>query len=220
MKKSNNQIPQPDVVCLNGNVALDTYLSGDNPSNTAVKCEALRFLHLGPIKPKSRSERHFRRKVLILGGIMPEPNDTLLRLLEKASIRLSDGFSYTVKPHPNCMIKMENYSSLKKLYLVSAPLEEIIQNYDIAYASNTTSAVFDAYLAGLSVVVMLDQDKLNMCPLRGQPGVRFVSSPVELAAAFENASQDNKEKTLKKDIFFLNPGLPRWKELLGLGHQE
>jgi len=216
-EKGNNPMPQPDVVCMNGNAALDTYLSGGNPSNGVVSCEALRFLHLGPMKTITRSGRHFPKKVLILGGIMPKPNDTLLRLLEKASSLLSDGFSYTVKPHPNCMIRTENYSSLKNMCVVNAPLGKIIQNYDIAYASNTTSAVLDAYLAGLSVVVMLDQDELNMCPLRGQPGVQFVSSPAELAAALENAIQEDKKIASKEDFFFLDPELPRWKELLGLG---
>jgi surface carbohydrate biosynthesis protein (TIGR04326 family) len=214
--KNGNPMPQPDVVCLNGNAALDTYLSGGNLSSGIVKCEALRFQHLGHIKRVSRRERHASKRVLILGGIMPKSNESLLRLLEKASSLLSNSFIYNLKPHPNCMIKKENYSSLRNICVVSDHLGKIIQNYDIAYASNTTSAVVDAYLAGLSVVVMLDQDELNMCPLRGQKKVQFVSSPGELAAALEKKIQDKEKGTSKDDFLFLDPGLPRWKELLGI----
>ena len=78
-----------------------------------------------------------------------------------------------------------------------------------------TSAAVDAYLAGLPVVVMLDETELNFSPLRGQPGVRFVGTPEELADALQ-AGHGATAYPDRKDFFFLDPALPRWRRLLSI----
>ncbi len=85
---------------------------------------------------------------------------------------------------------------------------------DTAYSSNMTSAAVDAYLTGLPVVVMLEETELNFSPLRGQPGVRFVSTPEELAESLQTADQGMAKGPDHNEFFFLDPELPRWQRLL------
>jgi surface carbohydrate biosynthesis protein (TIGR04326 family) len=99
------------------------------------------------------------------------------------------------------------------LELTVRPLVEILDRFDMAFASNTTSAGLDAHVAGLPVVVFLDDSDLNCSPLRGAAGVRFVSSSVEFADALKAInSEGNRPKAA--DFFWLNPGMPKWRRLL------
>jgi surface carbohydrate biosynthesis protein (TIGR04326 family) len=112
------------------------------------------------------------------------------------------------------LVESAAYPSLQ-LRIVGDPLPKIMQDADIAYAGNTTSAAVDAYLAGLPVVVMLDETELNYSPLRGKTGVRFVTTPRELAQALEEAPRTNRDSvSASNDFFFLDPELPRWRRLL------
>ena len=121
--------------------------------------------------------------------------------------------TYTMKPHPYYLVDPEDYPSLN-LKVVTDHLGEILGDFDVAYSTNKTSAAVDAYIAGLQVVVMLDNTDLNFSPLRGQLDVRFVSTPEELAEALQMAHQNTVDKTDNNDFFFLDPELPRWQKLL------
>jgi surface carbohydrate biosynthesis protein (TIGR04326 family) len=72
----------------------------------------------------------------------------------------------------------------------------------------------DAYLAGLSVVVMLDENELNMSPLRGLKDIVYVTDPTELAEALRNVRQ--RKRMAVESYFWLDTKLPRWRQLLGL----
>ena len=97
------------------------------------------------------------------------------------------------------------------------PLGEILHHFDIAYCSNTTSAAVDAFVFGLPVVVMLDERELNFSPLRGHSGVRFVSTPGELAEALQTEGLITATNFDRYEFFYLDPELPRWKRLLSSG---
>ncbi len=153
------------------------------------------------------------RTGLILGDYMPSGTIKMLQLLEAAVPHMSALATYTLKPHPNFMVKAEDYPSLH-LKVVMDPLGKILHDFDIAYSSNMTSAAVDAYLVGLPVVVMLDETELNFSPLRGQPGVRFVSTPEELAKSLQTADQRMVKDPDHNEFFFLDPELPRWQRLL------
>ncbi len=153
--------------------------------------------------------------MLILGDVATASTIKLLRLLEAAADRMPAQPIFAVKPHPNCMVDAEHYPSLRPTVLTNA-LGEILYDFDIAYCSSSTSAAVDAYLAGLPVVVMLDGTGLNLSPLRARPGVRFVSTPEELAAALQVKCDASGGERDRGEFFFLDPELPRWKKLLGL----
>jgi surface carbohydrate biosynthesis protein (TIGR04326 family) len=95
------------------------------------------------------------------------------------------------------------------------PLHRIVGQFDVALAANSTSASIDAYVAGLPVIIDLRGDDLNLSPLRGTPGIDFVSSAEELVHALEairtgSASVSSGRETL----FHLEAQLPRWRALL------
>ncbi len=208
-------MPQADLTALNGKAAVDAYLSVDYPKEAIVECEALRYGYLNDLRAghPPRKAKGDAIKVLILGDYMPSGTIKMLQLLEAAVPHMSALATYTMKPHPNYLVKSADYPSLH-LKVVMDPLGEILHDFDIAYSSNMTSAAADAYLVGLPVVVMLDETELNFSALRGQPGVRFVSTPEELAEALQTADQDMAMDPDYNEFFFLDPELPRWKRLL------
>lgn len=208
-------MPQPDLTALNGKVAVDAYLAADYPKEAIVECEALRYGCLNsPRAGHSLTKaKEATIKVLILGDFVPSETIKMLQLLEAAVSLKPNLIACTAKPHPNFPIKAEDYPSLH-LKVVMDPLSKIIHEFDIAYSSNATSAGVDAYIAGLPVVVMLNAMELNFSPLRGQPGVRFVSTPVELAEALHEADQSLDMNPVHDGYFFLDPALPRWQRLL------
>ena len=61
---------------------------------------------------------------------------------------------------------------------------------------------------------MLDEAQLNFSPLRGREGVRFVSTPEELADALGVGRAERSSAAGVSDYFFLDPELPRWGRIL------
>ncbi len=206
-------MPQPDLIALNGEAAKDIYREAGIPMDNIIECEALRYLHLSAVQTEKRHRRDVCKNVLVLGGIMAKPTKKLLKLLEAGSHFLADTFMFTVKPHPNCMIKAEDYPSLH-LEIVMDPLGDIMKDFDIAFTVNSTSSSVDAYLAGLSVVVMLDENELNLSPLRALKDIVYVTNPTELAEALQNARQRKRMEV--ESYFWLDAKLPRWRQLLRL----
>ena len=208
-------MPQPDLTALNGKAAVDAYLAADYPKEAIVECEALRYGYLNDFRPRHllRTVNEDSIRVLVLGDHMASGTIKMLQLLEKAARRMSTVATYTIKPHPNYLVKAADYPALH-LRVVMDPLGDILHNYDIAYSSNTTSAAVDAYLASLPVVVMLDEAELNLSPLRGQTDVNFVGTPQELADALQAMSRSLGAQPDRKEFFFLDPDLPRWTRIL------
>jgi surface carbohydrate biosynthesis protein (TIGR04326 family) len=209
-------MPQADLTALNGKAAVDAYLSVDYPKQAIAECEALRYGYLNDLRAKHLIGRakEYPVKVLILGDYVPSGTSRMLLLLEAAIPYIIGLATYTVKPHPNLMVNAADYPLLH-LKVVIDPLEKILFDFDIAYSSSMTSAAVDAYHIGLPLVVMLEEMELNFSPLRGQPGVRFVSTPEELAEALQTAA--NKGTATASDeseFFFLATELPRWSRLL------
>lgn len=208
-------MPQADLTALNGKTAIDAYRGMHHPEETIVECEALRYGYLNDLR-EMRPPRRANGdaiKVLILGDYLASSTIGMLQLLEAAVPRINARVAYTVKPHPSFMVGVADYPSLH-LDVVKAPLGSILNDFDVAYSSNVTSAAVDASLAGVPVVVMLDETELNVSPLRGRLGVRFVSSPEELADALQNADQIGAANLERDEFFFLDLELPRWKRLL------
>jgi surface carbohydrate biosynthesis protein (TIGR04326 family) len=207
-------MPQPNLTALNGKVAVDAYLSAGFPKNAIIECEALRYGYLSKIKAGSRKpNRRGEVKVLILGDYLPSHTIKMLQLLEKALPQIKVSAKYTIKPHPNYMVELSDYPSLN-LEVIMGPFEEILDDFDIAFSTNLTSAALDTYLAGLQVVVMQNEAGVNFSPLRGKSDVSFVSTPEELAKALQMVRQNKADRLSGNDFFFLDPELSRWRKLL------
>jgi surface carbohydrate biosynthesis protein (TIGR04326 family) len=207
-------MPQADLTALNGKAAVNACLSVGFPKKDIVECEALRYGYLNKVKAGSRKDKGKESiKVLILGDYMPSCTIKMLQLLEAALPHMTVSAMYTMKPHPNYRVNPEAYPSLN-LEVVMDHLGKTLYDFDVVYSANRTSAAVDAYIAGIPVVVMLDDAELNFSPLRGQSDVRFVCAPEELAAVMQTASQNRARKPEGGDFFFLDPELPRWKKML------
>ena len=209
------RLPQPDRVALNGPAAIEAYLDAGFPKETIRECEALRFAHANaayePNRPGLSDGETLR--LLILTDYLPTSTTSMLQLLEAARGNMHLDETYTVKPHPHFMIDPAHFRGLH-LSVTTEPLEKVLPKFEVAYSANMTAAALDAYLAGLEVIVMLDETQLNLSPLRGHPGVTFVSTPRELAAALDRAHERPETKARNMDFFFLDPALPRWSRLL------
>ena len=215
-----NDLPMPDKVAVNGPAAMATYRKGGYPNGQLFEVEALRYLYLESLH--SRENRTIHRpkgslRVLVLGDYLAPVTRQQMQWLCAAATLLPSGTLYTVKPHPACAIKSEDYPSLK-MKLTASPLLELLTECDVAFTSNITSAAVDAYCAGVPVVSVLDGNAFNMSPLRGLTGVAYVTGPEELAGALNNAR--DREKMLPEPYFCLDKALPRWRMLLGIGAQD
>ena len=202
-----NSLPLPELTALNGKAAIDAYSRADYPSEGVTECEAVRYIYLNNhrSRPAPLMKDDERIRVLILGDVSHSSTKKLLHLLEVAVELMPMRPIFTVKFHPNCLLPAELYPSLCLAVLTNA-LGEILCDFDIAYTSSSTSAAVDAYLSGLSVIVMLDGTELNFSPLRGRPGITFVSAPEELAVALGRGSQNMPAITNPDDLFFLGDG--------------
>lgn len=208
-------IPLPDIIAVNGNVALEGHLASGYRPDMIAASEALRYNYL---EASSTTVADYRAStarplnVLILGDFQPADNFRMMKMLEAAVVAIPSGTKFVAKPHPNSDIRAEDYPALQ-LTVTTDHLSKIISGFDVAYSSNMTSAALDAYLAGLAVVVMLDDTQLNFSPLRGQPGVQFVAEPAALADAIRSAVGHEARRN-ESEFFFLDSKLPRWRGIL------
>lgn len=214
-RSGNNVLPIPDLVAVNGPIAKRTYLNGGYPESQVVEVEALRFLNLLKFAPVNTDIKHSRKglNVLICGDFLSSTNYKMLTWLTIAAQSLPPEASYIFKPHPAYPVKLSDFKSLT-IEMADAPLAGLFADCDVVFTSNITSAAVDAYCAGIPVVQMLDGNAFNMSPLRDLKGVVYVTNPIELAEALRNARY--RESLVVEPYFYLDEGLPRWRQLLGL----
>ena len=211
---SENFLPFPDFVALNGKAAFDNYFTVEYPIKSIKECEALRFSNINQkgITTKRQHLLKDSKRVLILGDYLPRGTENIMKLLQETMHLLPENLTFTIKPHPAHLVSIKDYPLLK-LDIVSDALEDLLSNYDIAYASNFTSASVDAYITGMRIVVFLDDNQLNVSPLRSRDNVIFVNTPEQLAKAFTN-KEAVKQINSSEDFFFLDPKLPQWNKIL------
>jgi len=212
-------MPLADRLAVNGQGAWNALAEAGFPVERLAAVEGLRYLNLSVPEPaKQYSEKPLKSgstgvKVLVLGDMLPESMHNFLVLLEETSQLLPPGYRFTFKPHPGYAVELAGYPGLRADETREA-LDRIVGDYDFAVAANSTSASVDAYVAGLPVIIALDGADLNLSPLRGQPDVRFVSTPEELAEALQTKGQSTASDSDRQEFFFLDAELPRWKQLL------
>jgi surface carbohydrate biosynthesis protein (TIGR04326 family) len=209
-------LPLPDRLAVNGLAARNSFAANQYPLEQLVDVEALRYLHLLGLSRQAARPAGAGIRVLVLGDLMPASMHFLMLLLEEAARRVGPQFEFTIKPHPGLIVSLEAYPALRAGETRDA-LSTILCDFDIAIAANCTSAAVEAYIAGLPVIISMDGEGLNLSPLRDQPGVRFVCTGAELAAALHAAQDDPPaDAGNRQDFFYLDSELPRWKRLLAL----
>lgn len=213
--KNKYLMAMPDRVAVNGPVAQEAYLEGGYPSKDLFEVEALRYIYLGMVDKRHLMSQSFSerpRKVLILGDYLLSNTLHQMKLLREIADDLPN-IELTVKPHPACPIIVGDYPELK-LKFSDQSLSDLLEDFDAAYTSNSTSGAVDAYSAGLKVISVLDPATLNLSPLRGIAGVRFVSSSEMLRDALLEEWSTISDLGERVQYFNVDSSLPRWQALL------
>lgn len=215
-RNSIKSMPLPDQVAVNGQAATDAYLQGGYPADELVQVEALRYLYLDEVNAQPRANAVAPRqglRLLVLGDYLASSTRLQMLLLARAAEALPVGTVITVKPHPSCPIRAEDYPELQ-LTVVMAPLVDLLAKCDVAYTSAVTSAAIDAYCSGVPVISVLDPTTLNMSPLRGYVGVYYISTALELSQVLNTASSNSWATSKQNTIFTVDNHLPKWQKLV------
>lgn len=215
-RNTNKHIPLPDKVAVNGPAATDAYLKGGYPAEELAQVEALRYIYLGKTGPqlfKQNVTPKMGLRLLVLGDYLMYNTQVQMRLLEKAAAEFPAHTEITVKPHPACPIRSEDFPKLQ-LTVTMEPLSELLTAYDVAYTSAVTTAAMDAYCAGIPVISVADPNTLNLSPLRCFPNTKFVSTENDLIAVIKEFSLERKIAKIQQSIFNTNPELALWRKLI------
>lgn len=214
-RKDEVALPMPDFVGVSGESVKNAYLEGEYRAEDLIEVEALRYLHLDKTDHRQLASQSFAGKppkVLILGDYLASNISLQMKLLREIADDLLS-IELTIKPHPACPIVVDDYPELN-LKLSDQSLSDLLGNFDMVYTSSVTSAAVDAYSAGLQVISVLDPTTLNLSPLRGVAGVRFVSSAETLRDALLEVHLQSGDLHERVDYFNVDSSLPRWRALL------
>ena len=202
-------MPLPDRVAVNGPVAWNAFAGSGYATERLAAVEALRYQHLCTAAPRPAPDGP-RRRVLILGDFRASSTSRMLECVDAAFRSDPHPPGFVLRCHPAGRVDPATVTPLVERS--ERPLPDLIAECDAVFCSNTTSAGLDAYLAGLPVIVYLNDDSLNVSPLRGVPGVPFVSDGPQFAAALAGAGAG--AASAASQFFWLDPQLSRWRGLL------
>lgn len=209
------KLPVPDHIALNGDHAYNTFLDMEYSSDKLFKVEALRYMHLNEIKKIPRSniiEKTDPKKILILGDYSKESTIKSIKLIQDAFEGLSSDQELILKPHPASVINNDDVS-LDNIKVTNSPIDEIINQCNIVFSCNVTSAALDSYFYDVPIICFHDLSKLNLSPVRGLNNIHFVNSSEEFRELITN---DIYMISNKKNFnyFYLDKGFSGWKKLL------
>jgi surface carbohydrate biosynthesis protein (TIGR04326 family) len=215
-KDKKNTLPRPDIVALNSESALNSYINAGYPVAELVKVEALRYLYLDRLAatlPMTCEKLKGDFHLLVLGDYLERNSRYQLEMLEGSIRHLPFKVNISFRPHPACSIDLTDYPSLN-ISLARIPLADALAISNAAYVSPITSAAIDAYCAGIPVISTLDPDMLNLSPLRSDSGVIFVRSAEQLAQAITFCINSLPLEREVRNYFIVDSKLPRWRKLL------
>lgn len=209
--------PRYDSLLVGGEFAFNLLKEAGFPPVELLPVEALRYLHVNTSikRQKVKDISHLSRINLLVVTDYDKNNCIEQLALLGSAMKLyaaSIPIFLIIKPHPNLDVKTiaPHYLPQKSYKISHTPLSEILHTVDIAYTSNFTSASLDAVLSQVPIVIALSGAQINMSPLRGIPGVIFVTSPLELITAIYHPIQPR----LSENYFYLHSDLRLWCALL------
>lgn len=207
-------LPQPDRLVRNSVTARAAFEAVDLPEESIVDCESLRYAHLIGIGQVGRTGRSVAPlRILVLGEVRASAMRKMLSMLADALSGLEFEVELAVKPHPNSPISAADHPELE-FHIVGGSLSGLVDEFDMAYSSNGTSAGVDALLAGLPVIVWLDENDLNLSDLRGLRDVRFVGDAQDLVESLCDVRNGTVVVAEVPEFFTLDAGLPGWRRLI------
>ena len=210
---------QPDAIAGNGESALEQWRCAGVPEHRLRKIEALRYLYLA----KTQKKTSFTDNLLVVTSFFADETNAHLELLARC-IRegIIDTARLTVKPHPYLPVseKLEEllgHETASKIRISMATMAEELEKAPVVWASNSTTAVLEAAIMGLPVMVMQPYGDFDLCPIQDVPGLVRTHDCAGVAKALQKPSA----LPIRDDYLCLEPDLVRWREMLDLDdHSE
>jgi surface carbohydrate biosynthesis protein (TIGR04326 family) len=211
--------PIPDQIAVNGPLSWNTFKKANQPIDRMVKVEALRYLHLDKqkkyklLKNKTSANEKKKIKLLLLGDIVYETTDAMLKLLEFSHDLLKEKYDLTFKPHPAKPINIQDYPNLI-LNISNVDLDKLFPKFHGVICSIYTSTSVEAVSIGMPVITILDNNELNYSALYDVHSTSFVSTKSELKEVLVR-QYNERSNIINNDInFWTNARLPRWERLI------
>ncbi len=213
--KSLADLPQPDLVAVNGEHAWQMLQQSGYPMERCVSVEALRYQYLSELKPVDLQKAPKKiNRLLVLGDVKSETTHRMLFELERVSNQLEEKVDIWIKPHPGNPVDLDKYPILSAV-LKEKFLAELFSEVSVVMASIFTAASLDAYCAGLPVITYLDPNEFNFSPLRCHPNARFASSGEDMLRFLQDSHWLSTSPGAEPSNFFwLDEQLPRWTQLI------
>ena len=210
-----SDIPLPDRVAVNGEVAKKQYINGGYAADKLVDVEALRFLHLEKFVKRNNGldQSGQRNTLLVITDYMTKNIALQMSLLQQASKMTDKKIEFIIKPHPHSPVLVEDYPDME-IKITNTSIDKLLDCCTMVFTSSLTSAAVEAFYAGKHVITFVDASALNRSPLKGYDGVSFVSTADELAQALNNIDKINSNIKQEEDYFYIDRDLPRWRNLL------
>ncbi|MDC3053808.1 hypothetical protein OA187_04545 [Candidatus Pelagibacter sp.] len=199
----------PDVYAVNGDDSKQKLLNENYPIEKINKIEALRYFHiLSDTKQNKKFENE--NNILLVSDYSDKSNENLLQAIGKIEKNILSNYKFTLKEHPLKSININNYSYINKTNLNFA---ELRKNNKIAIVSNTTSAVLDLYLLNYKIISIMDNNSINLSPMRKSRNISFLYNHNEITKILKNCKLDENNFEIN-NFFYLNRDLRFWKNIL------
>ena len=122
--------------------------------------EALRYNKLTPALKIKKN-----RKILIVGDILFNQTDNLLKFINKITVKLNS-YKFYLKPHPTMTYKSINIFKTKYPYLkITSINSDKFKNFEFVICSNGTSANLDCLAQRLNFCSIKPYNSLNLYPI-------------------------------------------------------
>ena len=157
-----------ELTAVNGPAAREALLSSGVPSEMLIEVEALRYEYLMGIRAhQGPGNTDNCVKIVVIGEYRGSVTDQMLKTLESAVVGNHLDVKCKFKPHPNYSIDAEKWHSIG-LEVIDQPLKFLLDQADLAIVSSGSSAVVDAYMAGVPVAVYRPPDELPLTDFLGR----------------------------------------------------
>ena len=218
---NNPKFPYPDKIALNGKLAKSIFSFNSIKNKYLINLEATRYLYINKYKSKNiilkkfNSKSDLNKKVLL---VLFDYNEKFiinqLKILSEIRIFLDNYYLVKLKPHP-AKIDFFKEHNKNNYQIIEDSLFSVINDVDVVFTSNTTSAALECFCLGKNIVSLIDKNELNLSPLRNVQGTLFITNSNELKGSLKHfLSIEDVNKKFNNDIFYLNKKLTGWMNLL------
>ena len=91
---------------------------------------------------------------------------------------------------------------------------DLSDEFNIAIVGNTTSAIVDLYLLGFKIISILDDNQINLSPLKQNSDILFLKDKSLLLDYLNKLDNIKKLRSEKNKFFYSTEKFNMWDEIL------